>query len=254
MNKLYSLLCWYWSVSFFSPHITDALLTRPRPRDVKEVQIFLGICNYYRRLIKGFAAIAEPLTRFLKTGVDFKWKDEQEKAFALIIKALTSRLILRLPDLTRPFTIHTDASMYALGAVLTQHDENGDEYVVAYASRLLKGAELNFGITAKEGLAVLWACKMFHPYIDGMAFSVCTDYSALTSLLRTKEISGRMARMALELQGLQIKNIIHRKGILHNNADTLSRPPLSSVEATQVNKAVAEMRDEANSSQKQLDP
>ena len=80
-----------------------------------------------------------------------------------------------MPDLSRPFTIHTDASIYALGAILTQHDDDGNEYVVAYASRALKAGELNFGVTAKEGLPVWWACKQFFPFIDGVEFPPIAD-------------------------------------------------------------------------------
>jgi hypothetical protein len=155
--------------------------------------------------------------------------------------------------MSKPFTIHTVASMHALGAILTQHDDAGNEYVVAYASKLLKGAELNFGITTKEGLGVWWACKVFFPYIDNVEFDICTDHVALTSFMKTKDISGRMARMALELQGLKIRNIIHRKGLLHNNVDTLLRPPLSALDVD-VNKTVVTLKAEVEASPKQLDP
>jgi hypothetical protein len=115
----------------------------------------------------------------LKKDTPFVWSVDCNEAFKTLIKALTSYPILRQPDMSKMFTIHTDASMYALGAILTQHDNEGNEYVVAYASRSLKGGELNFGITAKEGLAVWWACKVFYPYIDGVEFDIVTDHSAL---------------------------------------------------------------------------
>ena len=67
----------------------------------------------------------------------------------------------------RPFIVFTDASGFAIGAILSQVDDKGDEYVCFYASRLLKGAELQYGITEKECFAVVWAVKQFRVYLHG---------------------------------------------------------------------------------------
>jgi len=93
-----------------------------------------------------------------------------------------------------PFTIFTDASAVALGAILGQCDPDDSEYVICYASRLLKGAELNYSVSEKEMLAVIWAIKQFRCYIYGTVFEVVTDHSCLQYLLTIKDLNGRLAR------------------------------------------------------------
>lgn len=88
--------------------------------------------------------------------------------------------MLRQPDFKRPFILNTDASGYALGAVLAQKDDDNLEYVCAYASRTLKGAECHYGITDKECLAIIWAIKYFRVYLQGTKFTILTDHAALT--------------------------------------------------------------------------
>ena len=136
--------------------------------------------------------------------------------------------VLRPPNFDKKFTLSTDASGFALGATLGQFDDMGNEYVVAYASRLLKGSELHYGITKKECLAVVWAIRTFRPYLHNVEFDCITDHSALQWLLKAKDLINTCARWALYL-GLFRFNIIHRKGSKHCNADALSRPVVNNI-------------------------
>jgi hypothetical protein len=192
------------------------------PRNVVQIQQFLGLSGYYRKFILHFADIAHPLYNLTKTRVLWEWTNDCTIAFNKLKKCLVSAPVLRMPDFTKTFYIYTDASGLALGAILGQIDENGKEFVIIFASRLLKGAELNYSVSEKEMLAVIWAIKLFRCYIYGTEFEIITDHSALQYLISIKDVNGRLARWAMYLQSYQFK-IIHRAGKNHSNADALSR-------------------------------
>jgi hypothetical protein len=83
------------------------------------------------------------------------------------------------------------------GAILGQLDDNGKEYVCAYASRLLKKEECNYGITEKECLGVLLAVKHFRVYLYGRKFTIITDHSALLWLMNINDPTGKLARWSV---------------------------------------------------------
>ena len=205
--------------------MVEAISKREPPSNVKEIQQFIGSCNYYRRFIKGISEIAAPLTKLLKSDEPWEWKEAQMRAFNELKRALVSYPIMRQPDFRREFIIFTDASNYAIGAVLSQKDEENREYVIAYRSKKMNKAELNYTITEKECVAVVWPVKQFRNYLYGVEFTIVTDHSALAWLMNIKEPVGRLARWALYLQTYSF-TMIHRAGRIHNNADTLSRPPM----------------------------
>ena len=112
------------------------ILEYPRPKNLKQLRRFIGATSWYRKFIKDYVQISEPLTRLTRKGVSFSWKDQQEEAFQTLRTALTTAPILAYPDFKLPFVIQTDASQTGLGAVVTQ-TQNGQERVIAYASRVL---------------------------------------------------------------------------------------------------------------------
>jgi hypothetical protein len=132
-----------------------------------------------------------------------------------------------MPDFSRTFTLYTDASNIAIGAVLSQHDDMGKEYVVAYASRILKHHERNYSAVEREGLSVINWVKHFRPYLHGTVFVLVTDHAALTYLFTQRDPTGRIARWAMQLQGFNFA-IRHRPGSRHLNADSMTRPPVVS--------------------------
>jgi hypothetical protein len=95
-----------------------AVLDWSRPQSVRTVRSFLGLAGYYRRFIKDYGAIVEPLTRLLRKS-GFKWTGE-ETAFHNLQQALTSAPVLQLPDFNREFVVECDASGSGIGAVLHQ--------------------------------------------------------------------------------------------------------------------------------------
>ena len=203
------------------PHCVEG---KNQKAKVKNVQSFLGLCSYYRRHIAQFAMIARPLTMLTKKDNPFKWGKDEIESFEKLKKALTSAPVLSHPNYDLPMEILTDACGYGIGAVLAQ-TVDGQEKPVAYASRLLNKSELNYSITEKECLALVWGLVKFRCFVWGCKIKVVTDHQALCWLMSKRDLAGRLARWSLSLQEYDI-SIVYRSGKLHGNADFLSRYPL----------------------------
>ncbi|UYV75961.1 hypothetical protein LAZ67_13001935, partial [Cordylochernes scorpioides] len=205
-------------------HNIKAVRNFPRPKKVKEVQSFLGMCSYYRKFIKDFSKIADPLTNLIKKSVSFTWTERQEEAFQTLKTALLSPPILGHFNPNAPTYVHTDASNIGIGATLVQ-DIGGEEKVISYLSRTLSKAEQNYSTTEKECLAVVWSMSKLRTYLYGRHFKIVTDHHALCWLKNLKDPTGRLARWALKIQEYDF-DIIHKSGKKHLDADGLSRGPL----------------------------
>ncbi|CAF0753556.1 unnamed protein product [Brachionus calyciflorus] len=155
----------------------------------------------------------------------FIWTEIEQESFDRLKKALISKPILRQPDFAKTFIVYTDASGYAISGVLSQRDENENEYVIFYGSRLLKNAEIDYGITEKECLAVVWSIKRYRVYLYCTYFEVITDHSDLKKLMSINDPTARLARWAIYLQAHHFA-IIRKKGNSNGNADALSRQVL----------------------------
>jgi hypothetical protein len=140
------------------------------PKCQKDVQVFIGFCNFYRRFIRNFSAIAKPITDTLKgDGRNFHWGPEQEGAF-LKLKVLfheENTPIMRHYDPDRSAIVETDSSDFTLGAVLSQQHEDGCLHPVAFLSKKLAPAELNYEIYDKEMLAIVRAFQEWRHYLQG---------------------------------------------------------------------------------------
>lgn len=193
----------------------------PVPRNPREVKGFLGLAGYYRRFVGHFADIAKPLTQLTRKGVDFDWGEAQQRAFNDLKEALCSDSVLVYPQFDKPFTLATDASQLALGAVLSQ-DQDGLERPVAYISRQTTTAEANYDSVKRECLAVVWAIDQFRCYLYGRQFRLITDCWALQWLKTLKDTSPLLVRWSLRLAEYDY-SVEHRPGKRHANADGLSR-------------------------------
>ena len=129
--------------------------------------------------------------------------------------------ILRLPDLSEPFTLQCDASDRGLGAILTQESE-GQKMPIAYASRKLRETEVGYSTIEKECLAIVWAIQKFSRYLYGKEFILETDHRPLTYLNTAKVENSRLMRWALSLQMYRFR-IFAIKGKDNVGADYLSR-------------------------------
>ena len=138
----------------------------PTPTTATQVRAFLGLCSYYRRLVKGFADVSKPLYKLTEKGSQFAWSDECESALKLLKAKLTSAPVLAYPTSENLFILDTDASNQGLGAVLSQVHE-GQEKVVAYYSRSLTKEERNYYGRSSWQLSLLCAISTTTCMADG---------------------------------------------------------------------------------------
>eukprot|EP00253_Pinus_taeda_P034203 PITA_34203 len=165
----------------------------PIPKTQTEVRSFLGHAGYYRRFIKDFSKITSPLFVLLMKNAEFKWTDDCETAFNKLKHQLSTTPILRGPDWTLPFHISSDASDTAIGAVLGQ-EENNLPYAIYFISKNMTPAELNYTVTEKEFLAVIYAINKFRHYNTGYTTFVHTDHSAIKYLMNKSITNARVTR------------------------------------------------------------
>lgn len=194
----------------------------PVPTTKTQMRGFLGLASYYRRFIKNFATIARPLHDQTKSTKQIPWTQKTTNSFETLKNLLTTAPILSRPDFNKPFILVTDASKQGLGCILTQLDENGHEHPVIYASRSLKSSEVNYAATKLECLAVVWAVKLFRPYLLGRKFQIITDHSALSGLLKTTNPTGIIARWITIISEYEFE-IKYRPGRVNESADFMSR-------------------------------
>ncbi|KAJ9526254.1 hypothetical protein QJQ45_009726 [Haematococcus lacustris] len=206
------------------PAKISAMVQWPVPRNLNDLRSFLGSANYYRRLIHHHAHLILPLTNLLKAETPWSWGPEQQEAFERVKAALASNPVVRPPDFSRPFTVKTDASLYAIGAVLSQRDDNGAEYVVAYESRKLQPAEINYPTHDRELLAVVHALTLWRHYLLGRPFTIETDNCPITHIMTQPHLSARQLRWTQLLAPYSF-TLVHKAGKTHIVPDALSRRP-----------------------------
>jgi len=205
------------------PGKTQAVKEWPAPWDVKEVRSFLGLASYYRRFVSSFAAMATPLQSLSAKNQRFNWTPECDESFEQLKNALVTSPVLAMPNDHDSFILDTDACDVSVGAVLSQV-QDGMERLIAYASRSLSKQEINYYVTRKELLAVVYYALPFRQYLLGCKFLIRTDHSALQWLRSTPEPIGQLARWCEILEEFDFQ-IVHRPGRNHGNADALSRRP-----------------------------
>ncbi len=203
-----------------------AVVEWPRPTTLKELQRFLGFANFYRRFIRGFSMVAEPLTALVRKGTScLPWNEEATKAFSRLKQAFTSAPILHHPDPELPFVVEVDASSTGLGAVLSQRQGSPPKlYPCAYYSKKLSSAERNYDVGDRELLAMKAAFEEWRHWLEGSThpFLVLTDHKNLEYLRTAKRLNPRQARWSLFFSRFQF-TITFRPGSKNTKADSLSR-------------------------------
>uniref|UniRef100_A0A914CYZ5 RNA-directed DNA polymerase n=1 Tax=Acrobeloides nanus TaxID=290746 RepID=A0A914CYZ5_9BILA len=156
------------------PSVIEKVQKIEVPKNIKQLQSFLGFCTVYRRHIEKQADIAAPLYDLTKkdeknpkTTLKDKWKQEHQSAFEELKHRLTTAPVLAAPRFDKEFIIDTDASSRGISAILIQKDEFEQEHPIAYASRSLNKCEAKYPSVESEALAIVFGIQHFRPYIEG---------------------------------------------------------------------------------------
>lgn len=209
-----------------NPQKIDTIVNMKKSTTVKELRRFLGMCQWFMRMLPNYSTIAASLTSMTGKNFTNKWSSEAEESFNKL-KEIFTTTVLVAPDYKKKkktFYLHCDGCSNGVGDALIQIDERGNECPVAYMSRKLSPAQKKYSVSEIECLVVIEGIRKFRPYFEGTHFVVVTDHAALKWLMSTKDLQeGRLARWALKLQHHDFE-IIHRKG--SNHADMLSRVEL----------------------------
>jgi transposase InsO family protein len=195
----------------------------PQPKNIKELQSFLGLCNYYRRFILDYSKVAAPLTDLTHKDTPYHWSDHCDQAFLELKKRMTEAPVLAIPDPELPFEVTTDASDFAVGGVLSQDQGQGSQ-PVAFTSRKMNPAERNYAAHEKETLAIMHALSKWRVYLEGRRFTVYTDHATLQHFPEQPKLSRRQARWMEKMQEYDfiIKYLPGKQNVV---ADAVSRRP-----------------------------
>lgn len=216
-----------------NPNKIKAIKDFPLPRTEKQIKSFLGLLGYYRKFIKDFAKLTKPFTECLRKDKRIILDSRYIETFETCKNLLINDPILQYPDFSKTFNLTTDASNFALGAILSQGPIGSDK-PVCFASRTLTKSEQNYSTIEKELLAIVWATKYYRPYLYGRKFKIITDHKPLTWLFSLKEPNSKLIRWRLKLEEFDYE-IIYKKGNLNTNADALSRIELNINESVENN-------------------
>lgn len=205
--------------------IADIIAFRS-PRNSTELKSFLGLSNFVRGFIKNFSDLTQPL-REVDGKCKFKWGPAQEEAFKVvkckIAECTVAQGFFSTADKTE---LYTDASPYAIGAVLTQVDKDGNRRIISFASKSLTETEQRYPQVQREALAIVWAVEHYYYYLLGARFTIKTDADGVRFIFdrnnqRPKRFLRRAEGWAMRLNTFDY-DIEFVKGI-HNIADPSSR-------------------------------
>ncbi|KAK4517547.1 uncharacterized protein ATC70_000887 [Mucor velutinosus] len=203
----------------------------PRPTNVQEVRQFVGLAQHYRRFCPNFSSVAAPLTELTHGNGAKKraivWNDQCEVSFKAIKQMLTSSPLLKLPDMSKPYRIETDASDFGVGAVLLQEDPDSSTWLpIAYESKKLSQAEQKLPAQERELIAIIHALRTWRCFVDGCqgGYTVYSDHKPLIYFKSQLNPTPRLVRWIADYEAFS-PNIEYKAGKDNEVADALSRKP-----------------------------
>jgi len=193
----------------------QAIKQWPVPTSIKQLRAFLGLASYYRKFIRNFAMLADPLTDLLKKDV-FHWSTKSQQAFDSLKTTLTYAPVSALPNFAKPFVLETDASGTGIGAILSQ-----DSHPIAFFLKKMSPLMQKQSAYAQEMYAITTTVAKFRHYLLGHHFIVRTDHKSLkemqTQVIQTPEQQAWLPK----LLGYNF-DIEYKKGTENQAADGLS--------------------------------
>ncbi len=205
----------------------------PIPITLKELRSFLGLASYYRKFIQNFAAIVKPLTTFLRgenggisknqsAKIKISLDERALEALNKIKEELQAQVELFQPNFTKPFELTTDASNYAIGAVLSQNQKP-----ISFISRTLSETEQNYSTNEKELLAIVWSLQKLRNYLYGIAdLTIYTDHQSLIFSISEKNPNTKLKRWKNFIEEYGAK-LVYKPGHQNVVADALSRQQIN---------------------------
>jgi transposase InsO family protein len=192
----------------------EAITNMAPPTTRKQLRSFLGMVNYYRDMWIHRSDILAPLSGMTSESTKFVWTDVQQQAFDKIKQIVSREVMLAFPDFSKVFEIHTDASHYQLGSVISQGGKP-----IAFYSRKLSDTQTRYTTTERELLSIVETLKEFRSILLGQRITVYTDHKNLTYTTQNTE---RVLRWRLLIEEFNPK-LVYLEGHKNIVADTLSR-------------------------------
>jgi hypothetical protein len=167
------------------------------PRNVRDVRMFTRFCNFYQQFIRNFAEIAHPLHDLTRIDQKWEWGPRQQMVFQQLKDMICSTPVLIHADPDARFRVETDMSNYAYGAILSQKKPDDQKnHPITFFSKSMTLAEWNYGISDKEGLAIIKALQHWRHWLEGtkIPVEVLTDHKNLQYFTKPRILNRRQLR------------------------------------------------------------
>ena len=160
-----------------------AIATMRRPTTVRELKSFLGRVSYIRRFMPGLASVTTGLSKLLKNGTEFTWGTEQQEVFQKIQQIMNHLPTLQAPVYGRPLLLYLASNSQAIGALLAQEKDQGNEQLIYYVSRTLKDTETRYPRIEKACLVIIYASQRLKRYFSAHQILLVTKSHPIKALL-----------------------------------------------------------------------
>lgn len=208
------------------PEKLAAINNFPVPKNAKKVSEFIGLCSFFRRLVKNFANLAYPVARLQNEKNPFVWTEKCQETFDRLKEEMKQASVTHY-DPEAELELRCDACSVSIAGMLYQKEKNGKNWKLLYCvSRVLRGAETRYSTTEKEALAVVWSVEKLRVYLAQRPFTIVTDHHAICYIMEIKNPTSRLIRWAMRLMAYEF-TVKYKSGAVHKDVDALSRNVVS---------------------------